>query len=203
MNDTFDNAHFYSWTDRETLTSEDPEDEIRDFLDWSRYTFKTDSETIQNMKDGLEITAYNPREISDSVLDEQALSLVEDFLESLDEEYGNPDGDSTDLISEENEEALVQEIFAVLKKFRDDGRIVSWQCEPVAKRTYTPEEITQWVKKQAGLEEARSYAFWWTHYQSELLRWTKAKRAMQQDYYEYDPEEDDPEEDLLYRRKET
>jgi len=147
VSDTFDNAHFYSWTDGETLTSEDPEDEIREFLDWSNYTFETDAETIKNLKDGLEIYAYNPREISDSVLDVRAAFLVEDLLESLDEEYGNPDGDSKDLISKEDQEALVQEIFAVLKKFRDDGRIVSWQCEPVAKRTYTPEEITQWVKE--------------------------------------------------------
>jgi len=147
VSDTFDNALFYSWTDGETLTSADPEDEIREFLDWSNYTCETDAETIKNLKDGLEIYAYNPREISDSVLDVRAAFLVEDLLESLDEEYGNPDGDSKDLISKEDQEALVQEIFAVLKKFRDDGRIVSWQCEPVAKRTYTPEEITQWVKK--------------------------------------------------------
>lgn len=147
MSDTFDNAHFYSWTDRETLTSEVPEDEFEDFLDWSLYTFATDAETIENLKDGLEIYAYNPCEISDSVLEGEAAFLVEGFLESLHEEYGNPDGDSTDLISEEDQKALEAELLEVFKRFRDAGKITSWQCERVAKRTYSREEIAEWVKK--------------------------------------------------------
>lgn len=135
---------FWSLMDPERLTLESPEEAIEEWLE-SRYCPATEAEIAA--KCPLFAIGYSRMVIGDA--EGYAEDAVERLCESLDEEYGDPDGDH-DILSREVKKKLTEEITAAIKRAFEHAE--SWRCEPTERRRFDADEVIALKRK---LDEAK------------------------------------------------
>lgn len=139
----FDNAAFYDCEDRnpENLVHDTPEDAIADFLEW-RNGFDGEQGMIETIRglESLTVEAYQPRPLDEKWIDNAAESLAERLQDDWAEDFGDPDGDH-------QIEPDVDALREVVRKAVEGVHV--WQCEVVASRTYTVEEVEAMMRAHA------------------------------------------------------
>lgn len=130
-------AVFWSACDAETLELESPTEAIHEYLD-SMYDPNVDILTAIARCCPLTVTGFAPVDVNEKWIVSLAANAAERFVESIDEEYGDPKGDDS-LITDEKwgtlEAAVKSAFLAAVKDLRP------WLCKKVEARTYTAEEV--------------------------------------------------------------
>ena len=112
---------FYGEEGRERLMC-DPEEVVMDVFD--------DLETIENFEHPFIVNEFKPMEIELS-----AKWVVEEILEKLDDELGDPDGDYT-----QPTEAMIKSAEALVETIKKEYHV--WMCEPTGNKIeYSQEDI--------------------------------------------------------------
>lgn len=125
------------WTcdeDAERLTYEDMDEAIEYFLDDLLSPKMTAQEVVDVLPKTIEVYGY----VRDTIKPESYKGhVLEWFLETLDEEYGDPDGDLNDPTPgmQEAERVFIE---AVLKEY------VAWPCKKICTKTIN---TLKWVKE--------------------------------------------------------
>jgi len=135
--DKFESATYYTCDDdAESLSCEDAEGAIEEFLD---KVYEHGVGIVESIRRHSPITvyAYARREVTLHWMHGTADELSERFDEVFSEEFGDPDGGSR--ISKNDLAELARDFESAI------GRLVAntevWQCEQVATRTYSAEEV--------------------------------------------------------------
>jgi hypothetical protein len=139
MSEAFESAAYYDWRpDSEVLSHTEIEEALTDAFESSWEKDKTPQELLGELCP-IEIWAFKRKEVSPKF----AAGVVERWMEDFDEdhwceEYGNFEDESHPWKAEDSH-AIVAELTAVLQKYVDKAHV--WQCEQVATRTFTEEEV--------------------------------------------------------------
>jgi hypothetical protein len=76
---------------------------------------------------------------------DQLERFVENMSESILEEYGDPEGNSEDVFSDEAEEAFRVAVTPALHALLET--VNPWHCDIIGERTFTPDELLAWVRE--------------------------------------------------------
>lgn len=117
---------FWDACERERLTYEDIDDAIEEYLDQL---------APGKLPETVEVKGYVRREPS---ISEYEGAMLENLIERLDEEYGDPDAYHATPASENMKAAELVFIKAVLAEYE------SWQCEPVITKEI---DALAWVRE--------------------------------------------------------
>lgn len=143
--DPFESASFYSCKeDNETLSYESPEEAIMYYAE-SFLTPGCDTEkVIRTEVGGVDCYAYSRKRVLDTWARGMAERMLEDLTETFVDDYSGPDGE--DNIDEENFEDLFERLASVAADFVAQQTV--WQCEQVAERTYSVEEVIAMMRQE-------------------------------------------------------
>jgi len=119
---------FYGEEGRERLMC-DPEEVVMEVFD--------DLETIENFEHPFIVKEFKPMEIELS-----AKWVVEEILEKLDDELGDPDGDYT-----QPTEAMIKSAEALVETIKKEYHV--WMCEPTGNKIeYSQEDVLRIVGRE-------------------------------------------------------
>lgn len=138
--DPFDGADYYDCRDSESLSHETVDEAIEDLLDsWSSPS--CDMVALIQEQSPITVTAYRCAEILEAEWTQRAVNAAEFILESLDEEYGDPDGSSR-----EKEQSLGAALAPVIRAWCKEHH-QPWQCNPSGERVYEADEVEAMMRK--------------------------------------------------------
>lgn len=140
--DLFENADYYDCRDSESLSHETVSEAIEELFDCWAAPDGNMSELIKELSP-VTVTAYHRREISDAEWSHVALHAAEAILESLDEEYGDPD----DHVERSQEQSLAATLAPVIRDWCKENYQV-WQCRSAGKREYTAEQVEAMMRAE-------------------------------------------------------
>lgn len=139
MSDAFDMAEFFTTYDPDELSHSDPGAALDEWVErWWEPGL-----TLEQLIDKhapVEVVAYNAKDITSQHLRSVAIDLRERVYDNLTEEFGDMDGELPGLtaaVESELQRAFEADLVRVL---RDHG-VRAWQCERVATREYSAEEL--------------------------------------------------------------
>ena len=132
----FDDCTYYDCDDAETLTHETPEDALRARIDVVCDPKQPLAPQILAMG-AVTVTGYVREQVDSQWMANRARVIVEDLLESWDEEYG-PSDDSTDLPAPLA--SLLDHAAGVVVGILVQRQPV-WRSKPASTRIYTAEEV--------------------------------------------------------------
>ena len=133
--DPFDNADFYACYDSECLHCESPEEAIEEALDMGADE-PTDNEPDIRKLAPFVVRAYKRMTFSDVYWQNTADWLAEQVLDSVDEEYADPNSERDSKLIDKLSEMLAP----VLKQWANKHYTV-WACEKTAEREYSVEDV--------------------------------------------------------------
>jgi hypothetical protein len=141
--DPWDTADYYECREGvEELTHETLEDALESYLDGCMEP-ECDAEAVIRAVGMIEVTAYARKTVDPADAKRWAERLADEVNESWrDEEYGNPDDDQ----GGPGDDEFVREVTAVIQRAFD--RTDVWQCERVAKRKFSTEELLAIMRKE-------------------------------------------------------
>ena len=142
MTDAFDGADYYDCCDAESLQYETPSEAIEDMLDsWA----SPDCDMVALIREHapITVTAYWRAEITDAEWTAFALNAAVGILESIDEEYGDPDGSHD---HRDKEKSLGAALEPALRAWCKD-HYLPWRCNPCGERVYEAEEIEAMMRE--------------------------------------------------------
>jgi len=151
----FDNADFYDCQDSEDLTCTTPEEALEEYIDG--WTEVGDSlEAVIRKYSPIIVVGYRRKTISDGEMRREIRWSVDEFVQRLTNEYGDPDGGPDSSISTEAIEVLIDTIFPTIRETIDEHFLV-WACESVGKREYNADEVIALMREHRPdwFEEAR------------------------------------------------
>ena len=128
----FDNATYYDWRDSETLSYETVEECLEAFVEFHAEADEPVEDVVRRLE-SVKVTAYVRKTVADEWVEGVTRSLAETLEEWWIEEYGNPDGDDENI--QEHWSDLLDGVRTII------GRERVWQCDDVATRTYTADEV--------------------------------------------------------------
>jgi len=155
MPDPYETATYYDAEDAEAYVHETPESAIEAYLDMYM-TPGCDAAKVIAECGQITVLAHRRRDVTDGWVRNQARALTESLIEAWGEEFGNTDGSTFDEFTDAQvtkaEEDLVPWIRETI------GHAVVWQCEKVAERTYSADEVLammrvsrpEWFEKEGG-----------------------------------------------------
>jgi hypothetical protein len=134
-------ADYYSTSDQaERLTHTTLDECIQEHLEYGSFSLK---EAVSKV---VTVYAWKRDEID---IEDEAKIAIKNMLESLSlhllEEYGDPDGDSEDIFGPEVEEAFKAEALQMVSALV--AKAEAWRCHVIGERTFTAEEIMEWVRQ--------------------------------------------------------
>ncbi len=141
--DPWDTADYYECREGvEELTHETLEEALESYLD-GHMEPNCDAEAVIREVGTVEVTAYARKTVDPADAKRWAAGLADD-VNALwrDEEYGNPDDDQ----GGPGDDEFVREVTAVIERAFE--RTVVWQCESVAKRELSTEEVLAIMRKE-------------------------------------------------------
>lgn len=142
MSDSFDGADFYDCRGAESLCFESPEEAIEDLLDMYA-TPDCDMVALIAEHSPITVTAYRRAEIPDAEWAAFALNAAIGILESMDEEYGDPDGR---LDRNATEKLLGAALEPALRAWCRE-HYQPWQCNDCGSREYQAEGIEAMMRE--------------------------------------------------------
>jgi hypothetical protein len=152
--DPFDTADYYACDDPEHLSHSDPGEALEDYLCNTLYEKGQSLRACIEEHAPIEVQAYCHIQISSEALQYEAEHLVERFVESMCEDFGDPHGDSDFFKEKDSEEILAKAFAEVLEAHRHLYHV--WTCENVATREYDEEELLEMFKDRIVEEETKS-----------------------------------------------
>lgn len=124
--------------DKERLYHSDREDAIEDHLDQMLNPKMTAADVLAALPEKVTVYGWARTEVDRAKLAKLlSESALEDLLERLDEDYGDPDGDPTDP-TEKMQQAEAAFIRVVLDEY------VPWSCEKVCEEEV---DVEAWVRR--------------------------------------------------------
>lgn len=133
-------AVFWSCLDPEQLSLESPEEAIEEVVD--RVAADSIQEAIAKVCP-LTVKGYAPNEMDMDWVASLSERAVEHFEESIQDEYGDPDGDS---LIEKNKPALTKAIAAAFRAAVQG--VTPWSCAVVETRVYTAAEVEAILREE-------------------------------------------------------
>ena len=121
---------FWGPPEAERLIHDDIDEAIADILDDMHLT------PISELPETIEVVGYAPIQISVNKMRDP----LEDIIERLDEDYGDPDGVRETEIT--NKMRTAQRYF--LKVVRDEYQLQCWACEEITRETIN---VRKWIEK--------------------------------------------------------
>ena len=131
----FDNATYYDCSDPEQLAHETVADALESIFDYSYEQGESITACIARLAPVI-VTAYERMAIDEKWCARQAERLAENLTQTLEEEFGNPDGTTLVIENTQPIEALIR---AAVDRAAKEARV--WGCEAVATREYSATEI--------------------------------------------------------------
>lgn len=138
---TLPEGEYYDCRDNERLTHDSHADAVLDVVEFHHDPARTTEAVIRGMGDVC-VKAYARRKVSDAWFKRTAADLVEQAEEAFDEEYGDPDGDSSCDIG-----AKKGEIEAVLRSAFAD--VTVWQCRVIGEVRLDADDVLALVRDHA------------------------------------------------------
>ena len=136
MTDAFDGADYYDCCDSQLLRHDSPSEAIEDMLDmWA--TPDCDMVALIEEHAPITVTAYHRSEITDAEWTAFALNAAAGILDSINEEYGDPDGGHE---LRETEESLGAALEPALRAWCKE-HYQPWRCNPSGERVYEAAEV--------------------------------------------------------------
>lgn len=134
-------ADYYSTSDEvERMTHETLDECLEHELDGA------DGTIIEAVSKGVTVYAWR-RDTLD--IEDEATSALDGMMESVSihilEEYGDPDGDSEDIFGAEAETEFKLMVMPFARALLSN--VKPWRCHVIGERTFTPEELMEWVRK--------------------------------------------------------
>lgn len=131
------------WTckeDAEQLDCSDEDEAIEEYLDFSLHPNMTAAQAMAALPKTVEVYGYTRDEGPDEKeKNSWALGLTEQLLEWIDDEYGDPDGETDN----ENEPEVKNIAREMVDKALENYTI--WRCHKVCTKTV---DVEEWVKKE-------------------------------------------------------
>jgi hypothetical protein len=135
-------GNFYTCTEPETLHAESPEDALEEHLDPDLHPKMTPAQVLACIRlRPVTITAYNPMEISDELIDAWAENLLESLGETFSDEHGDPDSGCCDAFPSDAEQVMRDAVRSIIR------RSTVWACEAVGKVTLSPDQIEEVMRE--------------------------------------------------------
>ena len=135
-----DGAVYYSTSDQdERLTCETLDECIQEHLEYGSFNLK---EAVSKV-----VTVYAWKRDEIDVEDEtkdRLDNMVERLAEEIGDEYGDPEG-GEDIFGAEAEAAFKAAMVPAVRALLET--VTVWRCSVIGERTFTPEELMEWVKK--------------------------------------------------------
>jgi hypothetical protein len=130
-------AIFWDCRDSETLRLESPEEAIEELFD---DLYGGDETLLEQIAKAcpLEVKGYSREEVSPNDISRLASAGCESFVENVEEEYGDPDG-NVSLFKPEDEDSLRTDLQATFGRALLKATV--WRCEVVERKTYSAEEV--------------------------------------------------------------
>jgi hypothetical protein len=126
--DPFDSADYYTpYGDAESFTAETVEEAIREYED--------EGGIVEN---GVTLYAHKRRAVPENWAEGEAEHLAESLSDDYEDEFGGGDSRMIDGVYMEH---LEKELRLIVRQLIKD--CPTWQCEPVSKRIYSPEEAAE------------------------------------------------------------
>jgi hypothetical protein len=136
-------AVFWDCRDSERLEHDCPEDAILDLLDVNYDKEIPPLDQIRNLCP-LEVKGYAREEIEPKFIRGLAERATENFIESIEEEFGDPEGDHP-LLSPEEQKSLIIGLQLGFAQALSKAKV--WRCKVVETKTFTAEEVETMVRE--------------------------------------------------------
>lgn len=94
---------------------------------------------------GITVYGFRRREVDRDWLEQQAARMAEDFVEQLEDEFGDHLHGTYQTLEDDEEKALGADILKLLEKLK----LVPWQCEQVAKVHLSLDELLAMLRETA------------------------------------------------------
>lgn len=138
----FPAGKFYTCYDPESLTCTEPEEAIEQYLDADLNPRMTVAEVVACIRARpVTVTAYNPTEISDKLIENWADSLVESLGEMFSDEHGDPDAGCCDAFPDDADKTMLETVRSIIRRSH------VWSCEAVGKVTLSPDQIEELMRE--------------------------------------------------------
>ena len=132
---------FWTWRqDEERLMLESPEEAIGEAIDFHAEKHTPITETIRRYTP-LAIYGYATMVAQTPDAD----YAVDHFMETLADEYGDPDGDTNDILTDEACATLKAAIEAAYEEAMKGVRI--WSCEVIETKTYSTQDVEKVLRE--------------------------------------------------------
>jgi hypothetical protein len=132
---------FYSCTDPERLTHEEPWEAIEEYLDGNMTPRMTVAEVEAMILDGsLTVTAYVPMPITEGEIKRWSESLTEQLEEFFGEEHADPDGE--DPLCEKAEDIMLRAVTKIVKASHN------WSCQESGTIELTGEQVLALAREE-------------------------------------------------------
>lgn len=139
MIDAFDDADYYDcYEDSDQLSSESWDEAIASHIDGCAERGENVEATVRRLGP-LTVYAFKRKAVHDDWIDATTERLADLLQEDWCDEFGDPEGDHQPDI-----DAVKNKIAEAIRDLVENNDV--WQCDDVAKRTYTVEQILEALK---------------------------------------------------------
>ncbi len=126
----FESADMYGGNDDDELSNESPESYIEEL-------FGIDPETWEEDMRAVTVVAYRRKIMKGRDIRNTAECMFDKMSEEFTELYGDPEGSGE--VGDATKETFVLQLRQLVEEYWNKRKV--WQCDPVARREYSAEEV--------------------------------------------------------------